>query len=105
MDWSVNNLHVVVTFDSFLRKRQRCQILDELAVYFFPDCFNQRRITFELDVGSRTDFVYFRNRVFVVRSNHLCSIIPVGFVSIVFFWIMGRCQNNTALATQLADSV
>ena len=40
-----------------------------------------------------------------IMGADLCSIIPVGFVSIVFFWIMGRCQNNTALATQLADSV
>jgi hypothetical protein len=39
-----------------------------------------------------------------VRGDHLCAIIPISLVSVVFFRIVRSRQDDTALASQFTDS-
>ena len=94
----------MVTFDCFRRKGNSCQSVDIQIVDFRTDDFNQVFIAFEFDVAGIADLVYFGDRVTVVRSDHLCTVVPVSLVTIVFFRVMRSCQDDTALASQFTDS-
>ena len=78
----------MVTFDRFRRKGNSRQSVDIQIVDFRTDDFNQVFIAFELDVAGIADLVYFGDRVTVVRSDHLCAVVPVSLVTIVFFRVM-----------------
>src|SRR5437764_1214969 len=44
-------------------------------------------------------FFYFFHYIFIMRGNKLSSIIPIGFISIIFLWVMGSSTYNTTLTT------
>ena len=101
----IDNLHVVVASDSLRREGNLRQVCYILLVDFFADGFNESRVAFELDVGGAAYFVYFGDCVLVVRGNHLCAVAPVSLVSVVFLRVVRSRQDDTALASQFADSV
>ena len=51
------------------------------------------------------DLVDYGNRVLVVRSEHLGAIVPIRLVPVIFFRVVRSGQDNTALASQLADGI
>ena len=104
VDRSINDLHVVMTFDRFRRKGNSCQSVDVQVVDFRTNDFDQLFISFEFDIAGVADLIYFSNRVTVVRSDHLCTVVPIGFVAVIFFRVMGCCQDDTALTSQFTDS-
>ena len=63
---------------------------------FFADNFNQFRVAFKFDVVHLC-FGNLSNYVFVVWCNHLSAIIPVSFVTVVFFRVVRSRKYNSTL--------
>jgi len=76
-----------------------------LFIDFLADDFDQFLVAFELDFAGITDFVDFGNRILVMRSDHLGAIVPIRLVPVIFFRVVRSGQDNTALASQLADGI
>src|SRR6185295_3550849 len=38
-----------------------------------------------------------------MRRNQLSSIVPICFITVVFFWIMGSGANDTTLTSEISD--
>src|SRR5690606_18890642 len=72
-------LRVQAHFHHFIKKKLVCFLPDDF--YFFLFCFKP----YLRDPGNLS---YFINNSFVVRSDHLPTVVPVGFVTIVLRWIM-----------------
>ena len=38
-----------------------------------------------------------------MRSQYLCTIIPIGLITVIFFRVMRSCQDDTALTSQMTN--
>lgn len=57
----------------------------------------------ELHIFHRSDFIYFVYGILIVRCYHLCPVVPISLISIVFFGIM-RCRKyHSTLTPQLSN--
>ena len=50
-------------------------------------------------------FLYFFDHILVVRRDQLCAIIPVGFISVVFFRVVRSGTHYASLAAGFADGI
>ena len=98
MNRSVHNFQVAVALNSFRRQRKCFDGFDKGFVNFLADNFNQFRTTFKLNV-IHLDIHNFIDYICVVWSNHLSTIVPVSFVTVIFFRIVRSSKNNTTLTT------
>ena len=103
VDRSINYLQVFLTFDNFRIDRDSVNTTQVFIVYFLTDNLNQVFVAFEFNLVNR-NFIYFVNDTLIVRSKNLSAIIPVSLVTVVFFRVVRSSQDDTALASQLADS-
>ena len=92
-----------MTGDSFRINRNCLHHIEVNLVNIFTDDLNQIRVPLELDISSGSDIIHFINDTSIVRSQYLRTIIPVCFVTVVFFRIVRSSQDNTALATEVTD--
>ena len=104
VDRSKYDAQVLLTLDYFRVDRNTENLIQVYAVDVFTDDLNQFRITFELDVSSRSNLVYFSDDTLIVWSQYLCTIIPVSLVTVVFLRVVRSSQDDTALATEVTDS-
>ena len=93
-----------MTGDSFGIDRDSLHHIEVNLIDIFTDDLNQIRVALELDISSRSNIIHFINDTCIMRCQYLCTIIPVCFVTIVFFRIVRSSQDNTALAAKVADS-
>ena len=100
---SINDLHILMTGDSFRINRNCLHHIEVNLVNIFTDDLNQIRVPLELDISSGSDIIHFINDTSIVRSQYLRTVIPVCFVTVVFFRIVRSSQNDTALATEVTD--
>ena len=84
----IHDLHVMMPRNRVGRQRNSLQVRDVLLIDLLTDQFDQFLLSFEPDIGRVADFIDFGNRVFVVRSNHLRSIVPICLVTVIFLRIM-----------------
>ena len=103
VDRSIDNLHVFVTGDSCRINRNSFHHIQINLIDVFTDNLNQILVAIELDVG-HSHLVHLINDTFIVRSQYLCTIIPISLVTIVFSRIMRGSNIDTALATEMTDS-
>ena len=101
----INDFQIVLTGDGLGIERQGFDTSNIFFVDFFSDHLDQSRISIEIDIGNRTYFIDLGNRIFIVGGNHLCPIVPICFISVIFFGIMRSSKNNTALTTQFPNGV
>ena len=95
---SVDDFEVVMTFDGFGAKRERFDFLEVDAVDVFADDLDFRLVAIEFDFAYAFNFVDIFDCVNVVRSNHLCAVVPIGFIAVIFFGIMA-CGNHDSCGT------
>ena len=99
----VHYFQVLVALNGFGRKDQRFDFFQKHTVNFFTDYLNQFIVSFKFDVVHVFNVHHFGDYIFIVRGYHLCAIVPVGFVAVVFFRIVGGGKNNAALTTEMPD--
>ena len=90
MNRSIHNFQILLTLDHFRINRNCFHFIQIDAVYLFAHNLNQILVTI--------------NDTFIVRSQYLCTIIPISLVTIVFSRIMRGSNIDTALATEMTDS-
>src|SRR5574344_645104 len=76
-----------------------------VEIYFvnvFTNYFYQFTVAFKfyiLDI----DFFYFFNDSSIMRRKHLCTVIPISLITVIFTWIMTGCNVYTALTFKIAN--
>ena len=104
MNGSIHYFQVFVALDG-LRREDKCFDSFQInPVNFLSDYLNQLLVTFKFDVVHVFNVHHFADYIFIVRGYHLCTIVPVGFVAVVFLRIVGSGKNNAALAAEMTDS-
>ena len=98
----VDNLEVLLALDAGRVNGDRVYLVEVNLVNFFADDRDQVFVAFKLDVF-HLHLVNFFNDAFVVWSKHLCTIIPVCLISVVFLRIVAGRQDNSALAAQMTN--
>ena len=101
---SIDNLHIFVTGDSCRINRNGFHHVQINLINVFTDNLNQIRISLEFNISSRSNGIHFINDTLIMRSQHLCTIIPICLITVVFFRIVRSSQNDTTLATEVTDS-
>ena len=105
MNGRVDDLHVVLTTDNVGGERDGGQITDVALIHLCADDFDERLVAMEVDVGGVADLVHLGDGVLVVRCDHLCAVVPIGLVAVVFLGIVRGCDDNAALATKMANGI
>ena len=49
------------------------------------------------------DSVHFVDNGPIVGRHNLCAVIPVSFITVVLFWVMGGSDHNPAFASEMPD--
>ena len=97
----VDDFEVVVTLDDFGVQGEALDCSQEGFVDVGTDVLYQLGIALELDVTYIGDFVDVVDDIDIVRSKYLCAVSPVGFVSVVFFRVVGCGNVYAALASEM----
>ena len=79
-------------------------LFQEEVVGFLTKNFYFVFLPVELNIIYWCDLPYFIDNCFIVRCNYLSTIVPIGFVSVIFRWIMRCCNYNSALTFIMPDS-
>ena len=98
----INDTEVFLTFNHFRVDGKGVDFIQIYLVDVFADNLNQILVALELDVLN-SYFVHFIDNGSVVRSKYLRTVIPIGFVTVVFFRGVACGQVDTALATEVTD--
>ena len=72
-------------------------------IHVFTNNLDEFLVTLELD-GINSYLVHLVDDTRIVRSQYLCTIVPIGLVTIVFARIMAGRDIHTGLTTQFTDS-
>ncbi len=105
MDGGIDDLQVVVFLVDLGAEREGVDVLDVGTVNVFADDLDQVGVALKLDVAHVLNGVDVVDDIHVVRGDHLCTVIPIGFVAVVNLGVVRRRDVHTALAAQTADSV
>ena len=103
MKRSVDNAKVFLTADDIRVNGNALHFLQINIIYILADGDNQVFVSFKLNVSGRCNFVHLVDNAFIMRRQHLRAIIPISLVAVIFLRIVGSCQDNAALATQMTD--
>ena len=98
----VHNLEVVLALDAFGVNAQGVYLVKIDFVNLFANDFDEFGAAFKLDV-LHFHLVHLVDDALVVRSEHLCAVVPVGFVAVIFLGVVAGRKDNTALAAQVAN--
>ena len=102
MQRRVNNLQVFLSFDNFWVNTNGLYHIEIHLIYLFADNLYQWFITIKLYIR-HLYLLYLVDNTLVVRSQNLCSVFPIGLITVIFFGVMTRCNVNTALAFEMSD--
>ena len=72
------------------------------VINLFADDFNQFGLALETDIG-HAHLVHLVDDTLVVGREHLCAVVPIGLVTVVFLRVVAGCEDNAALAAEVAD--
>ena len=98
----IDNVEVLLAQDDVLVDHSLLDSLDIVPVHLTADGDDEVFVTLELDVLN-LNLVHLVDDALIMRSQHLCSIVPVGLIAIVFARIV-RCRHiDTSLTTKLTD--
>ena len=103
MQRRVNDAEVFLTFDDFGVNGDALDLLQVDVVDILADDGDEVLVAFKLDVSCRSHLVHFVDDTLVMRSKHLCAIVPISLVAVVLFRIVRGSQDDTALATQVTN--
>ena len=102
MDRSIDDGEVLLTLDDFWVDGNAMNHVEINLVDFFTNDGYELVVAIELDVLV-VHLVYFVDDAFVVRSQHLCTIIPVSLVAVVLTRVVAGSDIHTTLATEMTD--
>ena len=98
----INDTEVFLTFNHFRIDGKGVDFIQIYLVDVFADNLNQTLVALELDVLN-SYFVHFIDNGSVVRRKYLRTVIPIGFIAVVFFRVVACGQIDTALATEVTN--
>ena len=104
MNWSVDNLEVLVAFDNIRTERKGLDSVEINLIHFGTDDFDKVLIAFEFHFFHTANLVDVVDSVLIVRRCHLSTVVPISFVSVIFLRIVRCGDDYTTLATKFADS-
>ena len=99
---SVNNAEVVLSFDYFRVDTNRLDILKINLIHLFSDDFDKVFVALELHIFNLNE-VHLVDDTFIVWSQHLCAVVPISLVAIVFARVVARCNVHTALRFEVSN--
>ncbi len=98
----VNDIEVFLAQNDVLVDHRFLDSLQVVPVHLATDDVDEFLVALKLHVvdGHFVDLV---DDAFVVRSEHLSTVIPVSLVAVILTRIVGCCDIDTGLAAQLTD--
>jgi len=102
VDRGVDDLHIVVFLHDVGRKRDAFYLFNEPGVGLFTQDDDVLPGAVEADLF-RSDGFHLVDDVDVVGFHDLAAIVPISFVAVVFFGIMGSGDDDAALASVFPD--
>ena len=78
-------------------------LLQVCFVHILADNLDKFLIAVEFDVG-HLHLVHLIDNSGIVRSQHLCTVVPISLIAVILTWIVASRDIDTALATQMTNS-
>ena len=98
----VDNAKIFLSANDFRIDTQFVHLAKVEVIHVLTNRLDQCRISLKFHIGKRY-FVHFVDDALVVGSQHLCAVIPIGFVTIVLAGVVAGGDIHTRLATEVAD--
>src|SRR6202012_1535494 len=102
-DGRINDRQVVLLGDDVGVDRLALRHFDEGFVDVLADAGDVLRSPAPLDFVQGLDLAYFDHDVLIVRGHQLAAVVPVGFIAIVLFGVVGCGNDDAAMAMEGAD--
>ena len=99
MQGGINDTKVFLPLDDQRINGNAMHLIKINLIDIFTDDLNQVLIALELDV-LHLYLVHLIDNGCVMRSQHLCTVFPIGLVTVVLARIVAGSDIDTALATQ-----
>ena len=103
MERRIDDAQILLTLDDFGVDRNGMYLLQVCFVHILADNLDKFLIAVEFDVG-HLHLVHLIDNSGIVRSQHLCTVVPISFIAVIFTWIMASRDIDAALATQMTNS-
>ena len=100
---SVDDLQIVLATDHLTVDRDRADLTQIRLVDVFANNLDEILIRLELHVIDGY-LVHFVDDAFVVRSQHLGTILPISLVAIVLAWVVAGSDVHACLGFEVTDS-
>ena len=98
----INDVQVFVAQDDILVYHSFLDGLQVVPVHLTANNIDEFLVAIELHV-LYLYLVYLVDNTLVVRSKHLCTVVPISLVAIILAGIMRSSHIDTSLTTQLTD--
>ena len=102
MHRAIDDVQVLLTQNHILVDHCFLHSLQVVPVHLTTDDFNEFLVAFELHVVDGY-LVHFINDALIVRSQHLCAIIPISLVAVILLRVVAGGENDTAIGMMVDD--
>ncbi len=102
MHWRIDDVEVFLTKDDILVDHCLLDSLQVIPVHLTTDNLDQVFVALELHIVD-SHLVHLVDDTHIMRSQHLCAVLPVCLVSIILLRIVRSGNIDTSLTSELAD--
>ena len=97
MHRAIDNVQVLLTQNHILVDHCFLHSLQVVPVHLTTDDLNEFLVAFELHIVDG-NLVHLIDDALVVRSQHLCAIVPISLVAVILLWVVASGDVHTCLA-------